>query len=221
MISHGSSTDFRSPSSAFASFKHFPLRLMRASVVLWIRVLGGRLSGRDQQPGKLDLRLLRLPFDEFDQKFPSVAVVEEESHLGPDRWEGLDDTRPLDASCLTLALSHIDEQFISHGRREDVSLQLAVEAERVIKVEIEGPDDRLREFVQAARILDLERSIDFRRKRSAKNQKISDSAIRRSLRRRVGNLPKPRPSSFPWTDPECRENRPRCRSREWNRCPAD
>jgi hypothetical protein len=39
-----------------------------ALLVLRVGVLGGRLSGRDQQPGKLDLWLFRLSFDELDQK---------------------------------------------------------------------------------------------------------------------------------------------------------
>src|SRR5207253_5443865 len=74
-----------------------------ASLVFRIRVLGGRLPGRDQQPGKLDLRLLGLALNELDQKFPSVAVVEEESHLSPGRRESLIDPRPLDAPCLALS----------------------------------------------------------------------------------------------------------------------
>jgi hypothetical protein len=81
------------------------------SFVLWIGVLGRSLSGRHQQPGKLYLRLAGLSLDELDQKFPFVAVVEEESHLGPDRREGLDDARPLDAPSLIRTLSHIDKQL--------------------------------------------------------------------------------------------------------------
>ena len=84
--------------------------------VLRIWVSGGRLPSRDQQPGKLDLRLLRLSFDELNQKFPFVAVVEEESHLGPERRKGLEDTCPLDAPCVTLALSDIDKELIPDGR---------------------------------------------------------------------------------------------------------
>src|SRR5882724_4452878 len=81
----------------------YDLTAKGALLVLGIGVLGGRLPNRDQQPGKLDLRLLRLSFDELDQKYPFVAVVEEESHLGPDRRKDLDDTRPFDTPCVTLA----------------------------------------------------------------------------------------------------------------------
>src|SRR5215831_9369671 len=119
-------------------------------LVLRIGVLGGRLPSRDQQPRKLGLRLLRPSFDELDQKFPFVAVVEEESHLGPDRRKGLDDTRPLDAPCVSFALSDIDKELIPDGRIVNVSLQLAVEAERMVEVEIEGADNRLCEAVEAA-----------------------------------------------------------------------
>ena len=88
----------------------------------------------------------------------------------PTRREGLVDARTLDAPCLALALSHVDEQFILDGRIVDVSFQLAVEAECVVEVEIEGHDNRLRECVQATRVGYLECSIDVRRERSSKNQ---------------------------------------------------
>src|SRR6266849_409725 len=58
----------------------------------------------------------------------------------------------------------------SYRRIVNVSVQLAVEAERVVEVEIEGADNRLREGVEAACTCDLEGSIDFRRERSAKNE---------------------------------------------------
>jgi len=143
--------------------QEYDLTAEDALLVLRIEVLGGRLPSRDQQPRKLGLRLLRLSIDELDQKFPFVAVVEEESHLGPDRRKGLDDTRPLDAPCVSLALSDIDKELISDGRIVNVSLQLAVEAERVVEVEIEGADNRLCEGVEAACACDLDVPIDFRR----------------------------------------------------------
>jgi len=47
----------------------YDLTAKGALLVLGIGVLGGRLPNRDQQPGKLDLRLLRLSFDELDADF--------------------------------------------------------------------------------------------------------------------------------------------------------
>ena len=129
-----------------------------ASLVLRIGVLGGRLPSRDQQPGELDLRILRLSFHERDQKFPFIAIVEEESHLGPDQRKGLDDACPLDAPCVPLALSDIDKELIPDGRIVNVPLELVLEAERV--VEIEGADCTC----------DLDVPIDFRPQRSAKNE---------------------------------------------------
>ncbi len=96
--------------------------LTAKGALLVLGVLGGRLPSRTQQPGKLDLRILRLSLDELDQKFPFVAVVEEESHLGPDRRKGRDDTRPFDPPCVTLALSDIDKELIPDGRIVNVSL---------------------------------------------------------------------------------------------------
>src|SRR5215211_770142 len=147
----------------------------RASAVLWIAILWRRLSRGYQQPRKLDLRLLRLALDELDEEFPAVAIVEEKSHFRPDRWEGFDHASSLDASCFTLALPHVDEQFIPDGRVVDISFQPAVEPERVIEVEVEALDDRLRERIQAARLRDLEGSIDLRRERRSKDQGFGSS----------------------------------------------
>src|SRR5204863_7863275 len=81
----------------------------RALLVLGVGILDGRLPNRAQQPGKLNLRLPRFSFDELDQKYPFVAIVEEEPHLGSVLRSGLDDARPLDASCGNLALNHVQK----------------------------------------------------------------------------------------------------------------
>jgi hypothetical protein len=113
------------------------LSVERALLVLRVGILDGRLPSRTQQPGKLNLRLPRFSFDELDQKYPFVAVVEEKSHLRSDLREGLDDTRPLDASCPTLALTDINKQLVLDRRIVNVCLQPAVKSESVIEVEIE------------------------------------------------------------------------------------
>src|SRR5262249_37225980 len=125
---------------------------------------------RTQQSRKPDLRLLRFSADEFDQEYPFVAVVEEKSQLRPNQRESLADARPLDASCLTLALSHIDKQLVADGSIINVSLQFAVEPKRVVEVEIEEADNRVREGIQAACTCDLEVPTDFRAERRAKNE---------------------------------------------------
>ena len=81
----------------------------------------------------------------------------------PTDGKALMTTRPLDAPCVSLALSDIDKELIPDGRIVNVTLQLAVEAERVVEVEIEGADNRLCEGVEAACACDLDVPIDFRR----------------------------------------------------------
>src|SRR5215468_9737911 len=146
-----------------------------ALLVFGIGILSGRFAGLEQQPREPDLRLLRFPADELDQKHPLVAIVEEKTHLGPDGRKGLDDARPLDAPCTTLALSAIDKQLVPDGRLVNVSLQPAIETKGMVEVEIEEADNRLGKGVQATDSGNLEGAINFRPERRAKHKGLGVS----------------------------------------------
>jgi hypothetical protein len=85
--------------------------------------------------------------------------------------------RSLEASCDAVSFTHIDKQLIPDGGIENVSLQLAVEAEGVIKVESKARNDRLGKCVQRALARYLEGPIDFRLKRRTKFKSLSFSHL--------------------------------------------
>jgi hypothetical protein len=116
-----------------------------------------------------DLRILRALLlyalrNQLETELPVVAVVEQERHLVADLREGLGDARPLDAAGVARFsnIIHVGEQLIFNGRVEDVSGQLAVEAERVIEIEAEGCNDRGGEIVKLLATRNFDVPIELR-----------------------------------------------------------
>jgi hypothetical protein len=124
----------------------------------------GRVLWRGFADGFEQLRVARLRSllpqpDHLDLEAPVVAVIEEELHLGAHGGERLRHFGLLDAAGLATALQ-VGEEFVAHGRVEDMVVQLVEEAEGVIQVEVEGPDDGGSQVVERLLARDLDLAVD-------------------------------------------------------------
>ena len=126
----------------------------RPSLIVWVGVLLGRLADGFEKPRIFDLWLLGVLTDGFNPELPVVTKVEQECHFGAGGREGLDDPGPLHAA--GLALSQVREQFVLHGRAEDVSARLAVKAKGVVEIKAEDLNDRGSQVVEIFGPQDLE-----------------------------------------------------------------
>jgi len=135
-------------------------RRRHLSFTVRVGILLGRLSDGFEKPWIFGPWFLGVLTEGFNSELPVVTIVEQECHFGADGWKSLDYSGSLHAA--GLALSYVREQFVLHGRAEDVPAHLAVKAKSVVEIEAEDLNDRGGQVVKVLGTQDLEFPVNLR-----------------------------------------------------------
>jgi hypothetical protein len=129
------------------------------SLIVRVGVLLGRLSDGFKKSWIFVPWLPAVLTDGFNLELPIITIVEKKVILAP--TVGKASTIRVRLT-LSLALSHISEQFVLNRRPEDIPGQFAVKTKSMVKIEAEHPNYRAGQIVKILCTQCLELSVNLR-----------------------------------------------------------